>query len=381
MGRKFLVAGHGGLNLTHSERVDQFAKRYIGSFRPDYWRELLNDFSNSDTRNWAAGLGIETFIGTSGRVFPKEFKAAPLLRKWVEHHRSLGVVFKTRHYLTNITPIKRRFILSFRNKSQVMEYSYDGVILALGGASWPITGSDAQWIPILERLGVKVATFRPANCGWGVNWNTDVLTSAEGHPLKNIELTAGSKSIAGELLITRYGLEGGALYQVGSTLREMESPVLKLDLKPSFSAQELAEKIQHGNVKGKVDLLLRAIKAWKLNKAAGVLLGSLATPLARNTPLALAEFAKSVAIHLTGPRPIAEAISSAGGVRFSELNEDLMVKSLPGLFVAGEMIDWEAPTGGYLLQGCLSTGTRAGRGALLYLDPLTNYPRKQRAFP
>jgi uncharacterized flavoprotein (TIGR03862 family) len=367
-GRKFLVAGHGGLNLTHSEDLEPFAKRYRGGCTEVFWKSLLREFGNQELKSWADGLGIETFIGTSGRVFPKEFKAAPLLRRWIERLRSQGVNFKTRYYLKDITPTDGRFLLSFHHQNDYFEDSFDQIILALGGASWPETGSDAQWIPILERLGVKIAPFRPANCGWEVNWNTDILNFAEGHPLKNIEVTAGSKTIAGELLITRYGLEGGSLYQLGSMLREMEFPVLKLDLKPSFSAQELAEKIQYGNIKGKVDLLLRAIKAWRLSKAAGVLLGSLATPLARNTPLALAEFAKSVAIHLTGPRPIAEAISSAGGVCFSELNEDLMVKSFPGLFVAGEMIDWEAPTGGYLLQGAFSTGTRAARGALKNLQ-------------
>jgi uncharacterized flavoprotein (TIGR03862 family) len=367
-GRKFLVAGHGGLNLTHSEGLELFAQRYSGGVSEVFWTSLLREFGNKELKSWAEGLGIETFIGTSGRVFPKEFKAAPLLRRWIERLRRQGVIFKTRHYLKDITPTDGRFLLSFHHQNDYFEDSFDQIILALGGASWPETGSDAQWIQILERLGVKVVPFRPANCGWEVNWNTDILFSIEGHPLKNIEVTAGCKTIAGELLITRYGLEGGALYQLGSTLREMESPILKLDLKPSFSAQGLAEKIQQDNVKSKGDFFLRAIKAWRLSKAAGIVLSSLATPLARSTPLALAEFAKSVAIPLTGPRPIGEAISSAGGVCFSELNTNLMVKRLPGLYVAGEMIDWEAPTGGYLLQGAFSTGTRAAQSALKDLD-------------
>jgi len=364
VGRKFLVAGHGGLNLTHSESLEQFASRYEGSFKSGYWTSLLSDFGNQEARSWAHDLGIETFIGTSGRIFPKEFKAAPLLRRWIERLRKQNVIFKTRHLLNDINSIDGRFLLSFHHQKSLIEHTCDQVILALGGASWPETGSDARWIPILERLGVNVSPMRPANCGWEVNWNTDILSTAEGEPLKNITVTAGGKTIVGELLITRYGIEGGAIYQLGSKLRGMDHPMLTLDLKPSFSVQELSDKITKGRAKVTADLLRGAIKSWKLSKAAGALLASLSTPAIRSNPLSLAEFAKALTIPLTGPRPIAEAISSAGGVYFSELNEDLMVKRLPGLFVAGEMIDWEAPTGGYLLQGAFSTGTRAARGAV-----------------
>jgi len=363
-GRKFLVAGHGGLNLTHSEALEKFAQRYEGGGSESFWTYLLKEFGNGDLKTWAESLGIETFVGTSGRIFPKEFKAAPLLRRWIERLRQQDVIFKTRHYLKDITPTDGRFLLAFHRQGVHTEYTFDRVILALGGASWPKTGSDAQWIPILERLRVKVNPFRPANCGWEVRWDADILAFTEGHPLKNIMVTAGSKTIAGELLITRYGLEGGALYQLGSTLREMDYPALTIDLKPSFSVPELAEKIRNSNVLGSGKLFPRAIKAWKLSKAAGALLTHFSTPAYRNTPIALAEFAKTLQIPLTCPRPIAEAISSAGGVCFSELNEDLMVKRIPGLFVAGEMIDWEAPTGGYLLQGAFSTGNRAARGAV-----------------
>lgn len=363
-GRKFLVAGHGGLNLTHSEGVELFAKRYAGGATEYFWTSLLEEFGNEDLKSWAEGLGIETFTGTSGRIFPKEFKAAPLLRRWVERLKKEGVIFKTRHYLKDITPNDDRFLLTFFNQGKQVEQLFDQVILALGGASWPKTGSDAQWIPILERLNVKVNPFLPANCGWEVNWNMDMLSLIEGEPLKNIQVSSGGKTIAGELLITRYGLEGGALYQLGSRLREINQPVLTLDLKPSFSALQLADKIQNCRTKISHELLTRAIKSWKLSKAGGVLLTHFSKQASLNTPIALAEFAKKMPISLIGPRPIVEAISSAGGVCFSELNENLMVKRLPGLFVAGEMIDWEAPTGGYLLQGAFSTGTRAAQGAM-----------------
>ena len=366
VGRKFLVAGHGGLNLTHSDPLEAFASRYEGSFQTGYWSSLLKDWGNNETRAWASDLGIETFIGTSGRVFPKEFKAAPLLRSWVRCLRALGVTIKTRHLLKQITPKDGHFILSFSTQEGALTTEHDAVVLALGGASWPETGSDARWISLLEAMGVPITPFSPANCGWEANWghilNQDILANIEGCPLKNVTVSAGEQRIAGELLITKYGLEGGALYQLGSALRRMEQPMLQIDLKPSFSAQELASKITT-NPK---DLIAAAAKVWRLSPTAKALLGSIA--YGNIDPLSLAELAKNLPIPLTGPRPIAEAISSAGGVSFDALDENLMVKSLPGLFLAGEMLDWEAPTGGYLLQGCLATGTRAANGAL------RNYP-------
>lgn len=369
VGRKFLVAGHGGLNLTHSETLETFSRRYDGGFISDYWTSLLNDFSNQATREWAATLGIETFIGTSGRVFPKEFKAAPLLRSWVRCLRSLGVTIKTRHLLRDITRKDDSFLLTLSSQEGNICKESDAVILALGGASWPETGSDARWTSLLKGLGIPMNPFIPANCGWEVDWgsilNKDILSSIEGHPLKNITVMAGEKKIAGELLITRYGLEGGALYQLGSTLRKAHHPTLRIDLKPSFSEKELASKIT-GHSK---DLIGVATKAWRLNPTTAALLASVASGKVTD-PLSLAELAKNLQIPLTGPRPIAEAISSAGGVSFEALDENLMIKSLPGLFLAGEMLDWEAPTGGYLLQGCLSTGTRAAKGAINYLSTL-----------
>jgi len=366
VGRKFLVAGHGGLNLTHSDTLGPFASRYEGSSQTGYWTSLLRDWGNNETRAWASDLGIETFIGTSGRVFPKEFKAAPLLRSWVRRLRTLGVTIKTRHLLKQIKPKDGHFILSFSTPEGALTTEHDAVILALGGASWPETGSDARWVSLLGAMGVPITPFSPANCGWEVNWdlifNQDILANIEGYPLKNITVSAGEQRIAGELLITKYGLEGGALYQLGSALRRMEYPMLRIDLKPSFSAQELAAKITSNSK----DLITAAAKAWRLSPSAKALLGSIDS--GKRAPLSLGELAKNLLIPLIGPRPIAEAISSAGGVSFEALDENLMVKSLPGLFLAGEMLDWEAPTGGYLLQGCLATGTRAANGAL------RNYP-------
>lgn len=367
VGRKLLIAGKGGLNLTHSEPMDQFSTRYRGGKSTLFWTTLLSDFNNEDLRLWADGLGIETFIGTSGRVFPKELKAAPLLRRWVERLISQGVQFRMNHRLQTLLKEDDRFILEFKNYTETANHAFDAVILALGGASWPETGSDGKWVTLLNSLGILVEPLSPANCGWEVNWPPELVSEIEGLPLKNITCTAGKTTIAGELLITKYGLEGGALYQLGATLRSMPAPMLILDLKPTFSMQELADKISLHTL----DIRDAAAANWKLNKAAFALLRNFIAQDFTVTPLTLAKAAKGLSIPLIAPRPIAEAISSAGGVSFSELEEYLMVKRLPGLFVAGEMVDWEAPTGGYLLQGCFATGTRAGLGAVRYLKTKT----------
>lgn len=364
VGRKFLVAGRGGLNLTHSEELKGFASRYKGSHPEGFWTSILKEFGNSEIREWALGLGVETFVGTSGRIFPKQFQSAHLLRRWLKRIKGQGVHFKTRWKLTAIHPRNDRFTLSFNSPEGTRSASHDAVILALGGASWPETGSDAAWVPFLRDLGIQIQVFAPANCGWNVNWNQDILSAAEGHPLKNLTVTARGVCMKGELLITRTGLEGGALYQLGYQLRTMKSPELILDLKPTFSVQELSDKITDSKSD---NILAIAVSKWHLSAAAASLLVSYAPADFLNSPLLLAKSAKALCIPLTGTRPIEEAISSAGGVMFSELDDNLMLRKLPGLFVAGEMIDWEAPTGGYLLQGCFATGMRAAQGALKYL--------------
>jgi uncharacterized flavoprotein (TIGR03862 family) len=363
VGRKFLVAGRGGLNLTHSESLEDFSKRYKGGFSEPFWTSLLEDCTPLELRKWAEGLGIDTFIGTSGRVFPKEFKAAPLLRRWVENLRSRKVIIQTRHNLQSIKKEDGRILLELSGNKGVKESTFDAVILALGGASWPETGSDARWVPILKEMGISITPLQAANCGWEVNWHPDILSQAEGQPLKNLSVTAGQETVQGELMITAYGLEGGAIYQLGASLRSMELPRLLLDLKPTYSEQELVDKL--GDFSG--DLVSIAAKSWRLSTAATALFRNLTPKDAENDPLALARLAKKLPISLKGPRPIAEAISSAGGIHSSEITEDLMIRKFPGLFVAGEMIDWEAPTGGYLLQGCFATGTRAAQGLLRYL--------------
>ena len=354
VGRKLLVAGKGGLNLTNSELPEQFATRYS---EPDvaFWREILGDFDPPALRQWAAELGCDTFVTKSGRVYLKDLKAATLLRRWVARLRESGVVFHMNHRLVDVIA-NPKIELHFENG---VHYRADAVILALGGASWPETGSDGRWLSIFEKLGLASTPLAPANCGWEHDWPPQTLALAEGKPLKNIRVTAMGKSAAGELILTRYGLEGGPLYALGPTLRTMTSAAVSIDLKPAHTIEQLVAKMESV----RRNFTAEARQRWKLGEAAHALLAQQDW----SDALSLAHKAKNCVIPLKGPRPIAEAISSAGGLGWQEIDKDLMVKKIPGLFVAGEMIDWEAPTGGYLLQGCFSTATRAARSACAFL--------------
>lgn len=361
VGRKFLVAGRGGLNLTHDEPRDSFVTRFSGPDQPPaIWGALLDDFDADALRSWAADLGIETFAATTGRVYPREMKAAPLLRRWVERLRASGVRFALRHRWTGLERSGERWRLDFDVEGQARSVEVDSVILALGGGSWRDTGSDGTWIPTLERAGVAVAPLRSANCGWEYPWPAAVLASAEGLPLKNLVVWAGETMVRGELQVTRYGLEGGALYALGAVLRAMPEPEIVIDFKPAHTVDQLVRKLGLC----RKNFLAEGRSRWKLGEAASAILGHLPAMEPFASAEALASAVKGCRLRLTRPRPIGEAISSAGGVCWSELDDHLMVRRLPGVFVAGEMIDWEAPTGGYLIQGCFATGTRAARGAL-----------------
>ena len=363
VGRKFLVAGRGGLNLTHAEPRERFITRYAGAEQPpELWASLLAEFDAEALRNWAAELGVETFVATSGRVYPRELKAAPLLRRWVHRLREAGVQFALRHRWTGLRK-SAQWQVDFQSEDESRTFDADAVILALGGGSWPETGSDGGWVSVLEKLGVKVAPLTPTNCGWETSWPPAVLAQAEGQPLKNITARAGEVTAAGELLVTKYGLEGGAIYQLGPELRAMPAPEIVIDFKPAHTEEKLVRKL--GNCPR--NFLVEARSRWKLCDAAFAILDNLPGRETFTSAESLAATVKHCALRLTGPRPLAEAISSAGGVRWSELDPSLMVDRLPGVFVAGEMIDWDAPTGGYLMQGCFATGTRAARGALEWL--------------
>jgi uncharacterized flavoprotein (TIGR03862 family) len=352
-GRKFLVAGRGGLNITHSEPVQDFATRYD---LPARWQALLKRFSPEDLRGWFEQLGVETFVGTSGRVFPRNFRTPMILELWLERLDGLGVdlqVGRRFHQMLGSGP----YDLVFQRGSKYHLVTADVVVFALGGASWPQTGSDALWVEEFRRLGVPVNAFVAANVGWERAWSDSFLGVADGKPLKNLEVTCSARTVKGELMVTEYGLEGGAIYQLSRELRK--SPQIDIDFRPSLSPAQLQERWRDG-----MDLKEGAIKLWRLSAAAAALIEEVVQP---QTLLQWIAAVKRCRIVLERPRPIEEAISSAGGVPWDQLTEDLMIRSVPGVFCAGEMIDWEAPTGGYLMQGCFVTGTIAGEGAAKWI--------------
>ena len=361
VGRKFLVAGRGGLNITKSEPTEVFSRRYQSTgHSEEFWDALVAEFGPEEMRAWALGLGVETFVASTRRVYPKEMRAAPLLRRWVERLRGNGVEFHMRHQLCELS-VGEELTLKFSgaHEQQVCTPA-DAVILAMGGASWPQTGSDGAWVPVVRALGVEVSELQPANCGW--EWGVDAEFSEQwqGTPIKSVHVCADGELAKGELLVTRYGLEGGAIYQLGGRLRSMTAPCITVDFKPHSTLEQLVAKM--GPIKR--NFLSEAESRWKLP---GVVVALLRQRLGGSDPESaqgLAVMVKEFCIQLNRPRQISEAISSAGGVRFTELNEELMLARMPGVFVAGEMLDWEAPTGGYLLQGCFATGTRAACGAL-----------------
>lgn len=358
VGRKFLLAGRGGLNLTHGEPVENFPARYVDE--PERWRDLLREFSPEDLRAWAAELGVETYVGTSGRVFPRGQKAAGLLRSWLRRLRASGVEFRVGARFVDLQKEPDGWRAEFQTGNKTFSLPAHAIVLALGGVSRPETGSDGAWPIILARHGVDIAPWVPVNCGWEVEWPPELLARAEGLPLKNLVVRAGCESVAGELLITRQGLEGGSIYQLGRALRSMKKPGLEIDFKPQLSVEAL-QKRSAGMTRARA-----WYRAWKMSAAAIALLETMYPEDCDNRERLIARV-KNFVMPLRAPRPIGEAISSGGGVRWRELDQNLMLQKLPGIFVAGEMIDWEAPTGGYLLQGCFATGTRAGRAAAVFV--------------
>ncbi|HEX7570122.1 MAG TPA: TIGR03862 family flavoprotein, partial [Verrucomicrobiae bacterium] len=271
VGRKFLVAGRGGLNLTHAEPRERFATRSTGPDQPDeLWPSLLAEFDAGALRQWAADLGVETFAATSGRVYPRELKAAPLLRRWVQRLRAAGVKFALRHRWTGLRP-GALWNIDFEVEGELRTFEADTVILALGGGSWPQTGSDGAWISVLEKLGVAVAPLTASNCGWEISWPPALLAQAEGQPLKNINARAGETTAAGELLVTKYGLEGGVIYQLGPALRALAEPAIVIDFKPAHTVEQLVKKL--GNCPR--NFLAEARSRWKLGEAAFAILENL----------------------------------------------------------------------------------------------------------
>jgi uncharacterized flavoprotein (TIGR03862 family) len=368
-GRKFLMAGRGGLNLTHSEALPEFLKRY-GKAMP-HLEATITAFPPDALRAWSEALGQPTFIGSSGRVFPEAFKASPLLRAWLRRLDSLGVQFELRHHWTGWDE-SGRLLFQTANGQSVVDAR--AAVLALGGASWPRLGSDGAWVETLAAKGIKISPLRPANCGFAVAWSDIFRDRFEGHPLKGIALTFGPHSVRGEVVVTRTGIEGGAIYALSADLREavLDSgqATLSIALRPDLEINDLIARLSGPKGKQSSSNWLR--KAAHLPPVAIGLLQEAAiasgTSLSAQSPESLAALINAVRIQLNGVAPIARAISTAGGISFDELDADFMICRLPGIFAAGEMLDWEAPTGGYLLQASFATGAAAGRGVLKRLS-------------
>jgi len=370
VGRKFLMAGKGGLNLTHSELREPFLSRY--GARRICLEPLLAGFGPEDLRTWARALGVDTFVGSSGRVFPCGMKAAPLLRAWLQRLRAAGVNFHMRH---RWSAWNEDGALRFATPQGVCTVRADALVLALGGGSWSRLGSTGAWVPLLTARGVRVAPLRPANCGFDVGWSERFRTRYPGHPVKPVVVMhAGADGVEsrqqGEFMVTASGVEGGLIYALSARLRdEIEAAgaaLLHLDLAPGRDLARLAGELARGRGSSSMANHLRRRAGIEGVKAG--LLRELLPASDFADPARLARAIKALPLRLIAPRPLDEAISSAGGVAFEDLDARLMIRALPGVFCAGEMLDWEAPTGGYLLSACFASGRAAGTGAISWLE-------------
>ncbi|MGC8854498.1 MAG: TIGR03862 family flavoprotein [Halothiobacillaceae bacterium] len=371
VGRKFLLAGKGGMNITHSEPLEPFLSRY--STRRERIEPLLRAFSPDALRGWIHGLGIPTFVGSSGRVFPEGMKSAPLLRAWLHRLRALGVRFHVRHRWLGWD---EKGALRLATPEGELSLRADAVILALGGASWARLGSDGAWVPWLEQRGLPVAPLRPANCGFECTWSQHFRSRFAGQPVKPVVLSfTDDEGVQhrrqGELMVTEHGLEGGLIYALSALLREAIArhrlATIHLDLVPGRTLERLTADLARPRGAASLAKHLKARAGIE-----GVKAGLLREVLSSNDlddPTVLAHTLKTLPLTLTATRPLDEAISSAGGVMFEALDEHLMLRDMPGVFCAGEMLDWEAPTGGYLLTACFASGRVAGLGALAWLTP------------
>jgi len=364
VGRKFLLAGKGGLNLTHSEGFEPFLGRYAE--RAAQLRPLLQAFDGPALREWATALGVPTFVGSSGRVFPKDLKAAPLLRAWLHRLRGQGVRFHMRHRWLGFAEGGAMRFVSPTGEVCVQPAA---TVLALGGASWPQLGSDGAWVPLLTERGVELTPLRPSNCGFDVAWSEHFSSRHAGQPLKGVALSFDGWRQAGECVVTAGGVEGSLVYAASARLRERIAQageaVFHLDLLPQRSLAWVAAELAHPRGPRSLSTHLKA--RLKLDGAKAGLLWETVPKAVQADPLRFAEFIKALPVRVVAARPIAEAISTAGGVCFDALDERQMLRALPGVFCAGEMLDWEAPTGGYLLTASFASGQAAGRGAAAWL--------------
>jgi uncharacterized flavoprotein (TIGR03862 family) len=365
VGRKFLVAGKSGLNITHSEPFEQFVTRY-GNRRAQI-EPLLKVFGADELRAWVHGFGIETFVGTSGRVFPVGMKSSPLLRAWLERLHASGVTFHLRHKLTGFLPDET---LRFETPAGEVTTKADAVVLALGGGSWRRLGSDGAWVSWLKQAGAEIEAFRPSNCGFDVAWSEHFREKFNGDPIKSVILSFRSFRQQGEFIVTKTGLEGSLIYAASAMIRDEilanGKAVIALNLLPDRPIEWVVEKLLAP--RGSRSMASHLEKSVGIKGVKAGLLREFVSKADFANMERLGYTIKHLEIPLVAARPLDEAISSAGGVTFESLNEDLMLHSLPGVFCAGEMLDWEAPTGGYLLTACFSSGVAAGQGVLKWLD-------------
>ena len=373
VGRKFLLAGKGGLNLTHSEPMESFLSRY-GTSRA-FVEPAIRSFPPAALCAWARELGVNTFVGTSGRIFPTEMKAAPLLRAWLHRLRKSGVRFFVRHRWQGWDEHER---LRFDTPQGIKLVEASAVVLALGGGSWPSFGSDAAWVPILKARYIPIIPLQPANCGFDVRWTNHFRTRFAGCPVKTVGIsvtTSRGQRIdqVGEFVVTETGVEGGLIYAVSRALREQiqetSRGIAHLDLTPDRSLERLQYELAQS--RGKRTIVTHLKRQAGLDGVKAALLYEFLTKDMLRHAVQLASAIKSLPLPLVAPRPLEEAISTAGGVSCETLDTHLMVRSLPGVFCAGEMLDWEAPTGGYLLTACLATGRHAGHGAVNWITANT----------
>ena len=364
VGRKFLLAGKGGLNLTHSDPFDAFVARYAE--RASALRPLLQAFGADALRAWAAELGVATFVGTSGRVFPADLKAAPLLRAWLHRLRGQGVLFHQRHRWLGFAD---EGALRFQCPAGAVLARPAATVLALGGASWPQLGSDGAWAPLLAARGVSVAPLRPSNCGFDVGWSEHFSRRHAGQPLKGVAIEFEGWRQAGECVVTAGGLEGSLVYAASAALRERIAQageaIFHLDLLPQRSLAWVAAELAHP--RGPRSLSTHLKTRLKLEGVKAGLLWELVPKDVQTDTPSFAGQIKALPVRVTAARPVAEAISTAGGVCFEALDGCCMLRALPGVFCAGEMLDWEAPTGGYLLTACFATGAAAAEGVARHL--------------
>lgn len=367
--RKFLVAGKGGLNLSRDEDFEKFLSRYGN--RAKELDPFLRAFGPTELRDWVQNLGFETFVGSSGKIFPSDMQAVSIRRAWIQRLKQQGIWFRLNHRWLGWDHAEH---LVFQSKSDKVITHPDAVILALGGASWPSTGSDGTWVKLLQNQGVEISPLKPANCGFDVKWSDYFRDQFQGKPLKSVAIhfqpTLGRPLYQqGEFLITHYGVEGSLIYAFSAAIRdeilENGQAVIYLDLAPDWSIEQLETRLSRP--RGSRSISSHIERSVGIHGVKANLLWEYLPRSVFNDPKQLAAAIKSLAIPLIAPRPIEEAISTAGGVRFEDLDDHLMLKSLPGVFCAGEMLDWEAPTGGYLLTACFSTGLAAAHGAIGWL--------------